>query len=257
MPYRFITDTFGKGKQKNIIKDFTEDNDISYKTYRFESSKNSSVFKSETFDVHKMLIEISDCGMLQSSNNGYSITIPRQRYNPLLVYVSFLKMAYSIMPREEYANIVKGIAAMRIALENENMSEELQEKLSDFSNKKYYNSQPNVGIELINIDNPLEKTVDVCLMKLKGYSEPRYLFGLQLKYYTIIIPIVSDSFEGGELKLTPVTNHNLIHIRKLDFSSVEEKLVASFDATKIEIPQELYRGLEKDLRNSNLLRKEK
>lgn len=115
MPYKFVTDVYGKGK-KNIVKDMPQTDDISYNTYRFEASKNGNVFKSETFDVHKMLIERNESDLLQFTEEGFRLKIPRQKYDSVLVYIAFLRMAYSIMPIEEIPNVIKGITAMRLSL---------------------------------------------------------------------------------------------------------------------------------------------
>ena len=61
--------------------------DISYNTYRFEASKNGNVFKSETFDVHKMLIERNESDLLQFTEEGLRLKISRQKYDSFLVYI--------------------------------------------------------------------------------------------------------------------------------------------------------------------------
>ena len=42
-------------------------------------------------------------------------------------------------------------------------------------------------------------------------------------------------------------------VRKLDFYKMEDEYVFEFNATKIQIPKELYGGVESALRESNLL----
>lgn len=76
MPYRFISETYGKGKSRNVIKDKSENDNLSYGTYRFEQKKNVPVFQSETFDVHNMLIEKAGAGRLTMAKNGFRISIP-------------------------------------------------------------------------------------------------------------------------------------------------------------------------------------
>lgn len=46
-----------------------------------------------------------------------------------------------------------------------------------------------------------------------------------------------------------------ITARRLNFSEIEEEFICDMRAEKNEIPKELYKELEEDLKNSNLIRK--
>lgn len=107
MPYRIINEVYGKEKYKNVVKDMPEDEGLSYGTYRFEQKKNAPIFKSDTFDVHNMLIEKAGTGRLIQTEDGFKLSIPRQNYDPRLVYVSLLKIAYTLLSWDELGHYVK------------------------------------------------------------------------------------------------------------------------------------------------------
>ena len=122
MPYRFIAEVYGKGKQRNVIRDGKQgkgsskqgkqqehslqgsdrrDREEPFRTFRFESKKNVPVFESEIFpfDIHSLLIEVKDKGgRLEFTDYGFKLKIPRQPYDPRMVYASFLKMFYTLLP---------------------------------------------------------------------------------------------------------------------------------------------------------------
>ena len=116
MPYRIINEVYGKGKYRNVVKDMPVDKKFSYETYRFEQKKNAPIFQSDTFEVYNMLIEKSGTGRLTQTENGFLLSIPRQNYDPRLVYSSLLKMAYTLLPPNELVHYVKGLCGLYLAM---------------------------------------------------------------------------------------------------------------------------------------------
>ena len=114
MPYRFIAEVYGKdkrkgkGRQKNVIRDGKQGKDSTepFRTFRFEQKKNAPVFESKIFpsetypfDIKSLLIEVNNKGgRLEFTDYGFKLKIPRQPYDPRMVYASFLKMFYTLLP---------------------------------------------------------------------------------------------------------------------------------------------------------------
>lgn len=262
MPYRIINEVYGKGAYKNVVKDMPVEKNLSYGTYRFEQKKNDSIFPSEIFDVRNMLIERNGTGRLTQIENGVRLSIPRQNYEPQLVYVSLLKMAYTILPVNELEHYIEGLLVLYLNISmkpyyDENGNQIIGES-SPEDRKKYIESLPNFGVEIKVSSNSVLNGVNVCLLKRiqEAEIEPKLMFAIQMKWYTIVIPVLSDDYVSGEkCKCKFIENSNNI-LRKLDFSKIEDEFICDMSANFIEIPRELYSELEQDLRNSGLLKKE-
>lgn len=261
MPYRFINEVYGKGKYRNVIKDMPVDEKLSYGTYRYEQKKNTPIFQSKTFNVHNMLIEKAGTGRLIPTENGFALSIPRQNYEPQMVYVSLLKIAYTLLPETELVYYIKGLLGLYLNIsmnpfydENGNQTVETS---SEDERKKYIESLPNCGMEIRVSSTSVPNGVNVCLLKRikEAEIEPKLLFAIQMKWYTIIIPVLSDDYVSGKsCKYTFVRNENTT-ARRLDFSKIEEEFICDMTGDIVEIPKELYRELEEDLKNKELLRK--
>lgn len=260
MPYRIITGVYGKGKFKNVVKDMPQDEKLSYGTYRYEQKKNAPIFQSETFDVRNMLIEKAGTGRLTETENGFTCSIPRQRYEPQMVYVSLLKMAYTLLPVSELEYYIKGKLGLYFNISMNHFYDEnghpLVELASSDERKKYIDSLPNIGVEIKLSSNTIADGVNVCLLKRiqEVNMEPKLLFAVQMKWYTIIIPILSDNYKSGELCKLNVKGTDNATVRELNFSKVEDEFIYDIVADKIDIPKELYGELEADLRKSGLLK---
>lgn len=260
MPYRIINVVYGKGKFRNVVKDMPHDEKLSYGTYRYEQKKNVPVFQSETFDVHNILIEKAGTGRLTETKNGFILSIPRQIYEPRMVYVSLLKMAYTLLPVSELGCYIKGMLGLYFNISmnhfyDENGKPSIELASAD-DRKKYIESLPNIGVEIRLSSNTIADGVNVCLLKRlqEVNMEPKLLFAVQMKWYTIIIPILSDNYKSGELCKLNVKGTDNATVRKLDFSKVEDEFICDMTADKIDIPKELYSELEADLRKSGLLK---
>lgn len=261
MPYRIINEVYGKGKYKNVVKDMPEDEGLSYETYRFEQKKNAPVFKSDIFDVHNMLIEKAGTGRLIQTEDGAKISIPRQNYDPRLVYVSLLKIAYTLLPFNELEHYVKGVAALYLYISRTSFCDEngnqIAEAKSEDDRQKYVDGLPNLGMEIKISSKYVPDGVNVCLLKrVKDTDvEPKLLLAVQMKWYTIVIPILSDDYVSGENSKFSLTEKDNVSLRKLDFTQIEDEFICDMTGDLIEIPQELYGKLEEDLRNSGYLKK--
>lgn len=261
MPYRIVNEVYGKGKYKNVVKDMPVDKDLSYRTFRFEQKKNDPIFQSDTFDVHNILIEKSGTGRLAQTEDGFRLSIPRQNYDSRLVYVSLLKIAYTLLPSHELPHYIKGLLNLYLNISMKPLYDEKGNPITETSNeddrKKYIDSLPNLGMEIKISSKCVPNGVNVCLLKrVKDTDiEPKLLLAVQMKWYTIVIPILSDDYVSGEnCKFSFVESDN-ISLRKLDFTKMENEFICDMTGNQIEIPPELYAKLEEDLRNSGLLRK--
>lgn len=260
MPYRIINEVYGKGTYKNVTRDMSEDEELSYGTYRIEQKKNEPIFSSETFDVHNMIIEKEGTGIVTLNKEGFKISIPRQKYNPKMVYVSLLKMAYTLLPMTELEHYRKNISLLYFFISKKPVYDEngkqIIESACESDREKYIDGLPNVGMEIKLSDPAIQNGVNVCLLKRTGKAEiaPQILFAIQMKWYTIVIPILSDdnTSENGKFKFVPSGNSTA---RVLDFNKIEDQFICDMAADIVEIPKELYKKLEEDLKNSNLMRK--
>lgn len=260
MPYRIVNEVYGKGKAKNTVKDMPITDDISYGTYRFEQKKNVPVFESEIFDVHNMLIEKNGTGRLIKTENGYLMSIPRQKYQPEMVYASLLKVAYTLLPFSEIEKYIKGMLTLRFGLAGERIidenGEEIDNPLTKEEREKCIYGLPSVGMEITICDSVIEKEINVCLLKKTEEieHEPNLLFAIQMGWHTLVIPVLSDNYVSGQqCKLSVFPKDNMT-VRELDFHTIEDECSFNFSATEIEIPEELYGELASALRKIKLLK---
>lgn len=260
MPYRIINEVYGKGAYRNVIKDMPVDEKISYGTYRFEQTKNVPVFRSETFDVHNMLIERAGTGRFKQTENGFILSIPRQNYKPQLVYVSLLKIAYTLLPANDLTHYIKGLMELYFNISMKPLYDENGSKIAEAQSKddreKYIDSLPNFGVEIKIASDSVPNGVNICLLKRISGMEPKLLLALQMKWYTIVVPILSDDYVSGEVFNFNLRENDNISIRKLNFRKLEDEFICEMTGNLIEIPKELYGKLVEDLRNSGLLKKE-
>lgn len=259
LPYRMINEVYGKGKAKNVSKDMPLDKRISYGTYRFEQKKNSAIFDSEIFDVRNMLIEKNGAGRLTKSENGYILSIPRQKYQPEKVYASLLKIAYSLLPFSEIGDYIKGVVSLRWGLSGDTIVNEndnvIPNPFTADQRSEYLKGLPNIGWEVTLCDPSYSKELSVCLLKKSAEVEfePGLLLAIQMGYQTIIIPVLRDNYISGEKCKIQFLLKDQMEMRELDFHKFEEEYSVKFTADEIEIPKELYGELTDSLRKAGLL----
>lgn len=263
MPYRIINEIYGKGKFRNIVKDIPVDKNDLYKSYRFEQAKNTPVLQSDTYEIYNMLIEKEGSGRLTKTETGFRLSIPRQTYNPYLVYASLLKMAFTLLPENEINYYRKEICRLYLAISlapvcNKN-GEEIIQGLTEADRQAYLNGLPNQGIEICQTSASIPQGVNVCLLKRndKTVLEPQILFAIQMKWYTVVIPIYNDDYNFGEkIKFKIKPNKNKV-IRTIDFSKIEKEFICEMTGMLIDIPKEVISELEDILRNKRFLKANK
>lgn len=257
MPYRLLNEVYGKGKSNNVIKDFSSNEELTYGTYRFEQRKNTPVFQSEMFEVYNMLIEKEGAGRLVQESDGISISIPRQKYNPKMVYASLLKIAYTLLPFAEITNYHERLVELYLNMSMnpfyDNNGEIMINAVSESDRIAYLDRLPNVGIEIITEGDDVSNGVNVCMMNRLKDSKilPMYLFAIQMKRYTIVIPVNSNELNCSNIRINVNDNSK---IRKILFTEVENEFVCKMCVNKYEIPKEYYREIELALREKNLLK---
>lgn len=257
MPYRIINEVYGKGHGKNIIKDISKDDTKSFETYRFEQRKNQPIFQSETFEVYSLFIEKHKFKLITPIENGVILTLPRQTYNPKMVYISFLKMAYTLLPFNEIPHYINNILSLYSFISDKPLYNQTEVVFDENKKDKYINGLPHMGLEICLTSDTIPNGVNVCLLKhtQKDESTPELIFAIQMKWHTIVIPILNDcavSKNSFYLKYVQTLGSN---IRELDFKSIEENLECDMSAVKIEIPKEFYPELEENLRKCKFLAK--
>lgn len=244
LPYKIIAQIFGK-KNQLTSKDLSNNDNVSYGCFRIQVNKNKPVL--EEVETKGMIIEKKDTGILKEVDDGFEITILRQHYNPLAVYCSFLKMAYSIMPLEFYVKYLKHIVLLKqiVAKDSVYCNEEKE---------KIMKSNPNCGIFCFFPGiNPLGG-INVILWQKTNSEEksyPEMLFTLEMKNFSFTIPVLADE-EQGTFKMPKFSSDKEIQYESLDFSKEELEFKCIMNAKKIEI--EDYASLEEKLRNHKLLR---
>ena len=188
------------------------------------------------------------------NTNELRISIPRQKYDPRYVYVSLLKMAYTLLPTEENILLLYYSISPRPLFNEAKISNETERE-------HYLNGLPNIGVEACITDAPLnfESCVNVCLLKLKELdnTKPTYLFAIQLKWHTIIIPVLSDSnISSSKIQFSfKIQVPTTINIRSLSFSDIEQDYIIHMKAlSQYELSKEEIEKLESDLLNAEYLK---
>jgi hypothetical protein len=246
-PYKFISQIYGK-KSTMTIKDFPIDSPLGFGSYRLQSRKNSNAIK-EDGNIANYIIEKQGTGILHETNEGFSLVLSRQKYDPRLVYASLLKMGYSIMPFNELENSVRGMLTLGAYATKREPFDNIGEA------HKYITGLPAKGIIAFYPGrNPLNG-VSVHLF-CKRQDSPkdytRYMFRLDFVNYSILIPILSDNELSSDFML-PIPKFRGAQLRDIDFTTEEKTVCCEFSADKIELPSECYNDLEKRLREQNLL----
>ncbi|MBP0982515.1 MAG: hypothetical protein J6A19_02210 [Oscillospiraceae bacterium] len=244
LPYKIITQIFGKNNQ--LISKDSSNNDVSYGSFRIQVNKNKPVL--EGVETKGIIIETNGTGIIKEVDDGFEIAIPRQHYNPLAVFCSFLKMAYSIMPLKFYEQYVKHIAALKQIVAKDS-------KYSDEEKEKIMKSNPNCGLLCFFPGiNPLGG-INVVLWQKENLEEklyPKMLFTLEMKNFSFTIPVLADE-EQGNFKMPKFSSDKELQYRSLDFSKEEMEFKCIMSAKKIQNIEDLA-SLEEELRKRKLLK---
>lgn len=245
LPYKIITQTFGKNKQL-ISKDFSKDDSISYDSFRIQVNEHKPVI--EGYEAKGLIIEKKDTGIIKKCNDGFEISIPRQHYYPPAVYCSFLKMAYSIMPLELYEYYVKHIVVLQqLASENGIYH-------SDEEKKKIMSSMENCGLYCFFPGIEPLGGVNVMLWQKINQGEqsyPQMLFTLEMKNFSFTIPIIGDN-EQARYKMPKFSSNKNMQYKSLDFTQEETVFECTMSAKEIDLNDCTI--LEEKLRNNRLLK---
>lgn len=247
-PFKYISGIYGK-KNSLTIKDISDDPTLSYKTYRLEKTKNSSAFNEKGVPKN-YIIEKSGSGIFKEIPGGFSLKIPRQKYNPMYVYMAFLKMAYSILPLHFLENYGKQMCALSCYVRKKEPFDFLDEQ------EKYISSLPHKGFfAFFPGYNPLNGVSARLLYRSDESSVeyPRILFQLDFCNFVICIPVLSDT-ETGLLKMQCPTFPNAQIIDSIDFTKEYPFFTCEFSALKHEISKSEYDNLSEILRQNNLLK---
>ena len=247
-PFKFVSQI--KGKNGTItIKDMPEDKELSYKTYRLERGSGSNSDKN--YFPQDYIIEKSGRGIFRETEEGFAIEIPRNRYNPRLVYAALLKMGYSLLPIDLWDEYAIGITSLGLYVRNEPPFD------NNTESEKYINGLPNKGIlaQFPGI-NPLNG-VSAFLYQRNEKAPCEYtklLFRLDFFNFSILIPIVSDRETQYSKFVIPAFQNNP-SISVIDFSKEEKIYTAYFSAEKIPIEKNMKETLVLELRERGLLKK--
>lgn len=134
---------------------------------------------------------------------------------------------------------------------------QIAEAVSEEERQKYIDSLPNLGMEIKISSKYVPSGVNVCLLKRVKDTEiePKLLLAVQMKWYTIVVPVLSDDYVSGEKCKFSLAEKDNISLRKLDFTKTEDEFICNIIGNLIEFSLELYGTLEEDLRNSGFLKK--
>lgn len=247
-PLKYVSRIFGK-KGSLTIKDNPTDTTLSYGSYRLESTKDRFAID-DAGQLKNYIVEKSGTGIYKEIEGGFSLQIPRQKYNPRLVYAALLKMAYSIMPLELLDDYIKGMLLIQAYVKKS------EPFTSQIEGDKYLMSLPNVGIFVFFPGyNPLSGlTIHLYQKQSNALAEyPKMLFQLDFVNFILLIPIKSDS-ENGNFRLLYPNFKNASTISPVDFNIFEEFFTCEFSAKKISISETERTELESKLRKEGLLK---
>lgn len=247
-PLKFVSQNYGK-KNTNTIKDMPTDSSLSYGSYRLESRKNSPAYD-ENKKINNYIIEHKGTNILCETKEGFTLKIPRQKYEPYFVYLALAKMCYSILPLSELPNNINHIILLKKFAYNEdpfNVEKEI---------KAYLKSLPNKGVlAFYSGANPLNGVNIYLYKKLDEKEEyPDYIFQLDFNNFSIAIPILSDKNINEHYKFIFPFFEGAASMNFVDFSETEEFFLCDFSAQKIECPASFYPLLEDELRKQKLLK---
>ena len=234
-PLKFVSGCFGRKDTMTIKDSPAKSDDISYGTYRFERSKTSDN------PLDNYVITSNPQDYFEKTEDGFVLKIPREKYSPRLVYVAFLKMAYSLIPLESLPDFAQQIYTLGLFVRKECPFDSEEER------EKYLASYPNKGLlSFFPGNNPLQG-VNIYLYQRKTkedmLSYPAILFRVDFYNFSITIPVPEDSLRTKFQLFSPYNNPEA-RIRLIDFTQVEPMFQCSFHAENVgnfiaELPDEL------------------
>ena len=245
LPFKIMTQVYGK-KNKLVAKDKSEDDSLVYGSYRIQFNKDASVLPNFP-NVRGIVISRNDNSKniinINESNNEFEINIPRQKYEPRLVYCSFLQMAYSILPLCEIENYLSRINELHRLISKDTSVANRENILKNFPNKGFL-------VKSFNKSNQMN-TVSASLYKRTGnvFNNPLFVFCLDIGIFSFIIPVPCDKDGGGAITLR-VNAECVI----LDFTEFKEVETITFSANCQEIPKEKLSIIANEMRAIKFLR---
>lgn len=253
-PFRFVSHIFGK-KNTVTIKDMPEpQSEISYKSYRMEIKKRTSDAQSTSpFSSSDYLIERSGRGIVERTKDGFTLNIPREPYNPRLVYAAFLKMAYSILPWSMAPGYLHCIVMLRqyaAAAPPFDDTAEADRYLSGMPCKGFFKFLPGI--------NPFGG-VNAYLYRKHLLSDSSYcslLFRIDFYNFSITVPVLSDKeFCGvGDHSFHMLSPYKSGVSDVIDFTKEERNFRCEFSALEIPIDSSQYETIAAELCEQGLLR---
>lgn len=244
LPYKIVSQVYGK-KNHLIARDKPKDDNVSYDSYQIQINKNVEVLPE--IPTKGLIIENPNANILTMTEDGFKLHIPRQGYNPELVYDAFLKMAYSILPLELYPNYVKRFLLLR------ELSLKESEVLNEEEKESYKKSLPNCGIISFKPGVNAYNGVNIYMFKKTKKIEkyPEIIFCLEMKNFSFAIPVLAD--EEGKFVMPPIKlDDGSERCGVVDYHKEEPFFECEFKADKI--PLENKSQLEKVLREHSLLK---
>lgn len=237
-PFRITSQIFGK---KSYIRHKDEKSG-----HRIEIQKSKPIIPEFNMDL-KMLIQDEknkECVNIDKESGQITVNIKRQKYIPFNVYKALMKMAISIMPKEEIANFAYSVAVLMVD-EDDRI--------------------PTIGfLEFISGINPF-KGISVRLFKRKENTEevfPYMIFILSFGNFSLQIPIWSNAeFESKFLKVNKYVKYkssvesDVSEINFNIFNKIEDQFKITFKGDIIELDIDEKSKLENELKNKGYLNK--
>jgi len=246
LPFKIITQVYGK-KNKLVAKDKTEDSSLTYGSYRIQFNKDEPILPNFS-NTRGILItrssNPSNIIKMNEAKNEFEINIPRQKYDPRLVYCSFLKMAYSILPLYELKNYLNRINELHRLISKETSDTDKENLLNNFPNKgvliKLFDKSDQINVVSAIL---YKRTSSVC------DNHPLFVFRLDMGIFSFIIPVPCDNDGSGDIQLK-VRGEFAI----LDFTKSKEVETITFSADCQKIPEDKISEIATELRKKHLLR---
>lgn len=237
-PFRITSQIFGK---KSYIKHKDDKSG-----HRIEIQKSKPIIPEFNIDL-KMLIQDEknkEFVKIDKDSGEMTIAIKRQKYIPINVYKALMKMAISIMPKEEIVNFAYSVAVLMVDEDSR---------------------IPTIGfLEFISGINPF-KGISVRLFKRKENAEevfPYMIFLLSFGNFSIQIPIWSNTEFKSEfskikkyIKYKSSVESDISEINFNIFDKVEDQFKITFKGKVIELDINDKTKLENELKNEGYLNK--
>lgn len=209
LPYKIVCNIFGK-KSKMAYKE-------AHSQHRIQMNRTNNI--AENIPSKGIILDNSTDKMIEIiDKDTMKITLKRQEYKSTYVYLAFLKMALSLMPKEEYKKFLSYTVGLLREISNitieHNICKKDKQVLCNVRNisEAYKMSETTINVAILEFkpgNNPF-RGIHVELMKRKNgdVRYPTFIFKLTFINFIFYVPIIcDDELNTGNKNLDFICNY--------------------------------------------------